>query len=107
MKSWQLANAGDIRAAPCRPGAGWSGRRRATVGLGYVAANGDRDQVFALFADEFAARKEFAQVFANASFDDLTKAMMVLLNLHSEGCLNAEMARFPFAGKSTRTNWLV
>jgi hypothetical protein len=44
------------------------------------AVDGDGDEVFAFFADEFTAGDELAEVGADASFDDLAEALVVLFD---------------------------
>ena len=46
----------------------------------FDAVDGDGDEVFALFADEFAAGDELAEVGADAAFDDLAEALVVLVD---------------------------
>src|SRR5688500_11828580 len=45
------------------------------------AADGDGDEVLALFADQLALGEELAKVFADAPFDDLAEALMIFVNL--------------------------
>ncbi len=46
----------------------------------FDAVDGDGDEVLAFFADEFAAGEEFAEVAADAAFDDLAEALVVLVD---------------------------
>jgi hypothetical protein len=44
-------------------------------------AHGNADQVLALFADQLALGQKFAQIFPDASFDDLAKALVIFFDL--------------------------
>src|SRR5437868_1428557 len=45
------------------------------------AADRDADEVFAFFADQLAAGEKLAQVVTDLAFDDLSKALMVFVDL--------------------------
>jgi len=49
------------------------------------SAYGNRDEVLALFADQFAFGEELAKVLAYPAFDDLPEALVIFVNLEDHG----------------------